>query len=548
MEKKYLKDRINILNITRFITAILFVMLITMSSWCSDDAYHSFIMAKHFAEGKGLVYNVGYRVTASTCPLFTIIEGILYFFFGHMYTVAIVMGIAFSTIAFLIITCKICKTVSTVILAGVLLLSSYCFVTFTTAGLENSLLYLLFTLFIYIYIKNETFNGNNLFVLMLISGLIAMTRMDSLLLAVPAIIYAFFFKTKMSFWRKVLISLGGVAPFILWELFSFIYYGFLFPNTYYVKVCTGFPLKEYIEKGLDFCFRSYSCDIALLFVPLLLIVCTLLIKNNAYIMIMLGVVLYTLYIVSVGGDFMLGRHLTVQYLISTVLLLDISERYIDDTKLFGFNMNYKSSLWIVCLFCVIFTSCTNNFFKMHLAFADGNNVGEETSVADEKAWYTKAAGYTIDVILCELKGIDIRKQFVGDDWFENVEKTKASGNKGIYVYTMCSGMMAYYASEIDDLYMTDKYGLMDPLLAHLPAEHPDYWRVGHMYRPLPAGYDESVQKGENLIVNSSLHEYYDKMLYVITGDVFDINRIETSLKMNMGEYNYLIEEYVESMS
>ena len=42
---------------------------------------------------------------------------------------------------------------------------------------------------------------------------------------------------------------GGLAPFILWEAFSIIYYGFAFPNSAYAKLTTGVPWRQLMVQG-----------------------------------------------------------------------------------------------------------------------------------------------------------------------------------------------------------------------------------------------------------------------------------------------------------
>ena len=78
-------------------TTILFVVVITLFAWQSDDAYHAYVMAKHLVEGNGFVYNIGERATASTCPLFTLVIALGYFVFRNMYLVSLLICILFSS-------------------------------------------------------------------------------------------------------------------------------------------------------------------------------------------------------------------------------------------------------------------------------------------------------------------------------------------------------------------------------------------------------------------------------------------------------------------
>ena len=51
------------LNKYRFITIILFLLVITLLAWQSDDAYHAYAMAKNLVDRNDFVYNNGERAS-----------------------------------------------------------------------------------------------------------------------------------------------------------------------------------------------------------------------------------------------------------------------------------------------------------------------------------------------------------------------------------------------------------------------------------------------------------------------------------------------------
>ena len=93
--------------------------------------------------------------------------------------------------------------------------------------------------------------------------------------------------------------------------------------------------------------------------------------------------------------------------------------------------------------------------------------------------------------------------------------------------------------------MSDAYALMDPLLSHLPAQKDDNWRIGHIIRNMPMGYFETYAAGKNQIADPSLHEYYDKILTIISGPIWSVERFKTIWKMNTGGYDYLLANYLK---
>jgi arabinofuranosyltransferase len=104
------------------------------------------------------------------------------------------------------------------------------------------------------------------------------------------------------------------------------------------------------------------------------------------------------------------------------------------------------------------------------------------------------------------------------------------------------GFMGYFAEE--DVKLIDQYALADPLLARIPA--PPNQFAAHNQRGIPEGYVETIATGENQIANPALHEYYDKLSLIVSGDIFDRERLSAIFKMNFGQYDYLIEEYTKS--
>jgi len=70
-----------------------------------------------------------------------------------------------------------------------------------------------------------------------------------------------------------------------------------------------------------------------------------------------------------------------------------------------------------------------------------------------------------------------------------------------------------------------------------------YIRPGGVWRDIPEGYLESLASGENEILDPVLAQYYDKLSFVIRGELFDWNRLIEIWNLNTGKYNSLIDSY-----
>jgi arabinofuranosyltransferase len=95
-----------------------------------------------------------------------------------------------------------------------------------------------------------------------------------------------------------------------------------------------------------------------------------------------------------------------------------------------------------------------------------------------------------------------------------------------------AGMIGFYAGR--DKIIIDAFGLIDPLLAHLPPEPNPAWRPGHLKRNLPNGYLETRQSGINQIKDPDMAHYYDNLHLIVSGDLFNPRRLEAIVRLNLG--------------
>ena len=514
------------------LSTVIFVLIITAMAWQSDDAYHAYIMAKNLVDGYGFVYNIGERATASSCPLFTLVVAAGYFVFRNMFLVSLLICVIFSTAAYVIVINSFCRDRKQVAVAFITLVGSICFISYTTSGLENCMLFLLAALFLKHYFADKTYNAKRMLILALLISLIAMTRMDAVLMFIPMILWVFLVKRQdVSFGKAVLIGIAGLLPFILWEVFATWYYGFPFPNTAYVKLGTAIPEVEYLIRGLQYFLTSLSFDPVLLLVPVYAAVILFIVRRADYGMCILGVILYICYVFYIGGDFMVGRHFTVLFLMSVISILWlVNNEELQDTV----RSRIMKSYIIVVASGLIFSYSARPVTDQYLF-----NFGS-SPVADERGGYFQYSSLYNNALSYFKTG----KMVIRDAWNESgVEELRDKGlNSGLII--MVPGITAYYNQ---DMYLNDLYALGDPFLSKLPAVREDNWRIGHMWREAPVGYDETVQTGENQIKNESMREYFEIIKLITRGSLWDRERIKAVIDINTGKYDHLIEEYKSTL-
>ncbi|MCR5651570.1 MAG: hypothetical protein K6F86_10350 [Lachnospiraceae bacterium] len=518
----------NDLDRARLITLAGMVVFAVLLGWQSDDSYHGYVMVKHLIEGNGFVYNIGERACATTSPLYTLSVAIPYFFTREMFFTSMLLDVLYTAIAYYLFAYKMCRSRSQVIYGFLALIGSKAFLSYTTSGLENSLLFLLSALFLYQYFSHERFDKKRLLLLALTFSLIALSRMDLVLMFIPMIVYVFLLKRQeASFGSAVGITFLGLSPFILWEIFSVLYFGFPFPNTAYVKIGTGISDIEYLKHGFLYYFYTVINDPVVLLIPFVFIIITILLKKCRYLMTSLGIILYGIYILRIGGDFMMGRHFTVMLFVS-VLSFTMIQNLEEPAVLRRSKPFFEAAV----LFSVI------------ASFTLGTTIGSQylyghkysSSISDERENYSNTTGFYNNIVSFVKTG----RLCVEDTW--NNQATDELRGMGVPggIIENAAGILVYYNS---DLYLNDTYCLGDPLLSKLPAVYDPNWRVGHLRRRIPEGYDESIYQTKNLIEDPDLHEFYDKILIITRGKLFDPERIRTVITMNLGKYDYLVDNY-----
>jgi len=521
------------LTIAKCAAFVMVMFLITILSWNCDDAYHAYVMAKNLVNGNGFVYNIGERVNASTCPLFTLLVAGVYAVLGDMYLSGILTCLICSGVAVWFVFFKFCKSYQSVLYALICLGGASGFITYATSGLENCLLFLMIALFYFLMMRKEEYGKRDLFFIALVIGVLMGARMDNVLLVAPAAVYLFFFakKRSISLVKSIGIGLAGAFPFWMWEIFSVVYYGFLFPNTAYIKLGTGLPLTNYISRGISYMLTALFNDPVLLAVPLIYGVLAVVRKSRRHILLAAGAWIYLAYVVYIGGDFMLGRHLTVPFFASvsgiTILIGEETREERIRTLMTGITM--------IAAACVVFALSFGTIEGKRYLWTGDKYLMQCMDVADERGYYIPTTG-----LLAYLQTKDGDYEGVVTKTFNTVEVEEMLTREqpGGELLRGASGILVYYY--LEGVHVYDAYGLADAFLARLPAVYDEHWRIGHMQREIPAGYEETVITGENRIEDENLHQFYDALSIVIKGDLWSWERFKIIWRMNTGYYNKLL--------
>ncbi len=513
-------------GIIAVLLALLFIIILRRA-WISDDAYITFRTVDNFLNGYGLTWNVDERVQAYTHPLWMFLVSFFSFFTREIYFTVIALSLLLSFSAVVLIPAVLSKSLIGSILAILILLLANGFVDYTTSGLENPLSFLLGGIFLARYFKYRG-NHTNLLILSLIASLAALNRLDSLVIFIPPLVYAFW-QTKRRGRALIYLALGQL-PLILWELFSIIYYGFPFPNTYYAKLGHMLPANELLVQGLRYLQESLMND-PLTLVTILLVVSAavwLAVTRKGWesLAVAVGVVIYIAAIVRTGGDFMSGRFFALPFFMMIVILSRM-----DFGKLRPWLKIGMFTLPVV----LGLLAMPPTYDTSHIEFTLWHGI------TNERAAYFDANG---------LINQSSEKNVPHHTWVDigkaNKVQAQISGTKYVGVIKVI-GMIGYFSGP--EAHIVDPYGLGDALIARLPAFYDPNWRIGHHRRVVPVGYEESLRTGENLLADEQLALFYDRLALIIRGELFTTKRFKAIMAMNLGRYKSLIdtERYLEPL-
>lgn len=484
------------------------------SAWLSDDSFITLRHVLNFINGYGPTFNVDERVQGYTHPVWFLIISFFSLFCNYIYaTYLISFACSICVIAFLIReTTKVSSSSILKPLVYILIIcSSKAFIDFSTSGLENPLSHVLIIIFFiqyFSYISNK--DKKLIYSMALSTALLYLNRMDLILIVAPAIVHILKLLVKIRAYKLCVVFTSIIGcPVLAWHLFSLIYYGFLFPNTAYAKLATGIEWHSYLNQGLYYFYYTALNDPITILTIIMSIVTILNRKDN--IVPVIGIVIYLLYVLKIGGDFMAGRFFSSVFVLSLYLIIRT------DYKL---TKTLTKTVFICFLGLLIFNS-KENFtydYKYENQYEGIENFSH--GICNERAWYFNSLGFR-QLINSNMYYEKLVEAY--DNWIVESKPLEIRVTKSIGVYSIVKG---------PQLHVIDIFALVDPLLSKLPVIDINNYRIGHFERIIPYGYISSLLLDKNVIADSHLRAYYNRLYSVVRGDLFSSERLNNILFLN----------------
>ncbi len=292
-------------------------------SWTGDDAFISFRYAQNLVEGKGLVYNAGEKVEGYSNFLWTMLVALgmeLKLDPIHTTNALGLVSFVLTILLFIYISWRFFKESTPyglfIPLTALCLLVHAHFREFATGGLETSFFTFLVSLGFAGLIFSKSRRGFLLTGLVFV--LVMLTRPDGFIFY--GVSFLFLILTASSIPKRIwYFLLPLILIFVPYYILRYRNYGYPFPNTYYAKSA----YLAWWSQGWRYLILYFKAYYVFILLPVLGVIALIKVRNswrkttrfplrfnpmqNSVLLSLLFSVIFTLYLVRVGGDFMFGR-------------------------------------------------------------------------------------------------------------------------------------------------------------------------------------------------------------------------------------------------
>ena len=230
---------------------VLFILISPLSDWLIDDAGISYAYARSLAGGDGLVSQPGMPPVEGYSNFLWVVLLAPFFAFGlfEPYVTDKIISLVLVAVTFWLIHCSLARLTSgeklTSLIALLLLSMNSSFLVWTCSGLENPLFCALISLLLYLLLVFADSSGSQIkavIVIGLVSLAVALTRPDGVIyvMAFPFVALLSSREGNQYRMKKLVRQLIGFAVsfgflYGSFILFRYLYFGDLYPNTYYAK-------------------------------------------------------------------------------------------------------------------------------------------------------------------------------------------------------------------------------------------------------------------------------------------------------------------------
>jgi arabinofuranosyltransferase len=488
-----------------FVVSALLLLLLVRTAWMSDDAYLTFRTVDNWLHGYGLRWNPLERVQAFSHPLWLLLVAAGYALTRETYYTVLALSALLTLATARTLVCRIAHDTAAALGGAAILLLSKSFIDYSTSGLEHPLVHLLLALFFASYFGATAGSVR----LAWLAGLLAVTRVDAVLLVAPALVAVVWSERHTVSIRRVL---AAALPLLAWEVFATIYYGFPFPNAAVAWATAAPSLSGLVNQGAVYLFDSINLDpitLTAMAVAVTLAVSGAMAEARP---LALGIGLYLLMVVVTGGDVASGRELSAPLLCAAIAVSRLDSLVMP---------TYARAHALGLLVLLGLMAPRSNLLPAALPAVPGPTVlivNDRTGIADARLVTEPATG--------------LMHAVRDEPWPNTMAVRGGAAARDAHRAVVTSGgdlnPAAFFAGPT--VHIIDRTGVADPLLARLPPEDMVY--AGAAIRDVPDGYEATVASSENQLTDPALATFYDRLRLITRGHIWSGRRWRDIARMN----------------
>ncbi len=488
-------------------------------AWQGDDAFITHRTAANLLTGHGLRWNPAERVQAFTHPLWLGVSVLGHLLTGEAYLSVLALS-ALLVLGALGLVIRAAPRPATGLALAALLSSSAAVVDWGVSGLENPLFYAILGLIP--TVMDGPWDRRRAAQAGLLVSALFLTRPDAPLVLAPLVLWRLWAVRRTGSARApLLLGLAlGALPLVAWELFSLGYYGSPVPNTAWAKLNVAIPRLALARQGLVYLGDAALRDPRSLLLPLAAAGLVLRRGSADDKALLAGLVLYLLYVLRIGGDFMALRFVAAPTVLAALLVARTAPRLPPAALAAGV--------------VVLGLALPGGRWGAQPDAGVGLDISEivdSTGIADERAWYDPETG------LARIWPQRAALAAAGLPLPPHVGARAGAEDRRLgrpHAVRKDVGYYGYFAGP--GVHVVDLWALADPFLARVPFTPGAGWRIGHYGRTPPPAYFASLEQGRAAFGDPALDAAWDDLRLVVAAPLDAPGRLGAIWRLNTGAH------------
>jgi arabinofuranosyltransferase len=319
----------------------------------------------------------------------------------------------------------------------------------------------------------------------------------------------------------------GAWPLLAWTAWSWLYYGSPVPNTALAKMVQGWNAS--LQAWHYYGFMQHF-DPQLLSLMIASLTVAWLCRSALLWPTVLGLALFTAYLVHIGGDYMAGRFMVGPLTLCVFVATHALATLLDSASEAPLGWVGTTRTRTAGIVATLLSFGTATWFPENLW-----TLLEVPALLHDVVDTRQGLVGITDLHTLSTQGVPRTPIFRRNaDAIAQAVRTQGDGAPPSAFITCALGMTGYFSPP--EAHIVDPLALSDRFLAGLPVSTAHYPHIGHFERPVPHDYVSSLLSGRNAFTDPVLAAYYDDVQQVLRGPLWASTRLAAIWRLSTGAY------------